>query len=222
VSPRPRSASNDDILDGVIRAIARVGPARLALTDVAEETALAPATLIQRFGSKRGMLLAALERGVADAARRLSAIRAQQPSPLAALVAVASDVAPPGSAPAAVAHHLAFLQGELDDPAVHRLALERSRGAVAGYRALVIEAVAAGELAGADPGRLARVIHAVVNGSLSQWAVHREGNAARWVQDDVEAVLAPYRRGQLPGGPAVPNPVAPAHPPAGPRARHRL
>ncbi len=67
MSPRPRSASNDDILDGVMRAIATVGPARLALTDVAEETGLAPATLIQRFGSKRGMLLAALERGIAGA-----------------------------------------------------------------------------------------------------------------------------------------------------------
>ena len=45
-----------------MRAVAVVGPARLALTDVARETGLAPATLLQRFGSKRGMLLAALER----------------------------------------------------------------------------------------------------------------------------------------------------------------
>lgn len=208
MSPRPRSASNDDILDGVMRAIARVGPARLALTDVAEETGLAPATLIQRFGSKRGMLLAALGRGVADAGRRVSEIRAQQPSPVAALVAVATDVARQGSTPAAVANHLAFLQGELDDPEVHRLALDRSRRVVAGYRGLIGEAVAAGELVGADPGRLARSVHAAVSGSLGEWAVHREGAVARWVQDDVEAVLAPYRqRGQTPGGP---------------RARHRL
>jgi AcrR family transcriptional regulator len=207
VSPRPRSASNDDILDGVGRAIARVGPARLALTDVAEETGLAPATLIQRFGSKRGMLLAALERGIADTGRRLSEIRARQQSPVAALLALATDVARLGSSPAAVANHLAFLQGELDDPEMHRLALERSRRAVAGYRGLIAEAVEAGELAGVDPGRLARTVHAVVCGSLGQWAVHREGSLLRWVQDDADAVLAPYRpRGQA----------------AGPRARHRL
>lgn len=191
-----------------MRAIGRVGPARLALTDVAKETGLAPATLIQRFGSKRGMMLAALERGIADAGQRLSEIRAQQPSPVAALVAAAADVARQGSSHAAVANHLAFLQGELDDPEVHRLALERSRRVVAGYRGLIGEAVAAGELAGADPGRLARTVHAVVTGSLGQWAVHREGAVVRWVQDDVEAVLAPYRaRGQTLGGP---------------RARHRL
>jgi AcrR family transcriptional regulator len=222
VSPRPRSASNDDILDGVMRAIARVGPARLALTDVGEETGLAPATLIQRFGTKRGMLLAALERGIADAGRRLSAIRAQHASPVAAIVMLATEVATELAreerSPAAVANHLAFLEGELDDPAVHRLALERSRGAVAGYRRLIEEAVAAGELAGADPARLARTVHAVVSGSLGQWAVHREGAVGRWVEEDVEAVLAPYRqRGQ------VAAPHAPAgQTPAGPRVRHRL
>jgi hypothetical protein len=127
---------------------------------------------------------------------------------VAALVAVATDVARQGSSPAAVANHLAFLQGELDDPEVHRLALERSRRMVAGYRGLIGEAVAAGELAGADPGRLARSIHAVVTGSLAQWAVHREGAVLRWVQEDAEAVLAPYRQ------------RAPAA--SGPRARHRL
>ena len=154
------------------------------------------------------MLLAALGRGVADAGRRVSEIRAQQPSPVAALVAVATDVARQGSTPAAVANHSAFLQGELDDPEVHRLALDRSRRVVAGYRGLIGEAVAAAELVGADPGRLARSVHAAVSGSLGEWAVHREGAVARWVQDDVEAVLAPYRqRGQTPGGP---------------RARHRL
>jgi AcrR family transcriptional regulator len=213
MSPRPRSASNDDILDGVVRAIARVGPARLALTDVAEETGLAPATLVQRFGSKRGMLLAALERGIDDASRRLSEIRGQLQSPVAALVAVATDVARQGGAPVAAANHLAFLQGELDDPDVHRLALDRSRRAVAGYRGLIAEAVAAGELAGADPGRLARTIHAVVSGSLGQWAIHREGTLVRWVEEDVDAVLAPYRhRAQVAAGQAA----------AGPRARHRL
>ncbi|MFI5250077.1 MAG: hypothetical protein ACHQTF_08900, partial [Gemmatimonadales bacterium] len=87
-------------------------------------------------------------------------------------------------------------------------ALERSRRVVAGYRGLIGEAVAAGELVGADPARLARSVHAVASGSLGQWVVHREGAAARWVQDDVEALLAPHRpRGQTLGGP---------------RARHRL
>ncbi len=137
MSPRPRSASNDDILDGVMRAIARVGPARLALTDVAEETGLAPATLIQRFGSKRGILLAALERGIADTGRRLSEIRAQQQSPLAALVAVAADAAGQGSSPVSVANHLRIPAGQAG----------RSRSAPARAREI---ATSGGGVSGAD------------------------------------------------------------------------
>ena len=56
--PRPRAASDADILDATARAMARLGPARLTLADVAREAGLSPATLVQRFGSKRGLLLA--------------------------------------------------------------------------------------------------------------------------------------------------------------------
>ncbi|MCA1563440.1 MAG: TetR/AcrR family transcriptional regulator, partial [Acidobacteria bacterium] len=40
-----------------IQVMARLGPVRLTLADVAREIGLSPATLVQRFGSKRGLLL---------------------------------------------------------------------------------------------------------------------------------------------------------------------
>jgi AcrR family transcriptional regulator len=218
MSPRPKSASDADILDGVVRAVARVGPARLALTDVAKETGLAPATLLQRFGSKRGMLAAARERSAAQTDQRMGEIRARHQSPVAALVAGVTGVAAGDHTPDALANHLAFLYGDLDDARVHRIALERSRRTVAAYRALIGEAITAGELAPVDAERLARGLHATVVGSLLQWTIHRDGALRRWVQDDAEAVLAPYRRR---GAPAVAGDTIP-RPPAGPRARHKL
>jgi AcrR family transcriptional regulator len=226
MSPRPKSASDADILDGVVRAVARVGPARLALTDVAEETGLAPATLLQRFGSKREMLAAARERSAAQADRRMGEIRSRHQSPVdalvgslvASLVATATDLAPEDHTPRALANHLAFLYADLDDAHVHRIALERARRTVAAYRALIGEAITAGELAPADPERLARGLHAAVVGSLLQWTIHRDGSLLRWVHEDAEAVLAPYRRR---GAPAVAGETIP-RPPTGPRARHRL
>src|SRR5580704_17657111 len=140
MSPRPRTASDDEILEGVVRAVALVGPARLALTDVARETGLAPATLLQRFGSKRGMLLAALERMGAEGERRTGDLRSLSGSRVGAVVAAAMDLTRPDDTPATLANRLAFLHGELDDPEVHRIALERSRRGVAGYRALIDEA----------------------------------------------------------------------------------
>src|ERR1700679_2786799 len=90
MSPRPKTTTDDEILAGVVRAMERVGPLRLALTDVAGETGLAPATLLQRFGSKRGMLLAALEHIAAEGDRRAGEIRSRYPSRVAALVALAA------------------------------------------------------------------------------------------------------------------------------------
>jgi AcrR family transcriptional regulator len=220
MSPRPRTASDDEILEGVARAMALVGPARLALTDVARETGLAPATLLQRFGSKRGMLLAALERMGAEGDWRAGDIRSFSGSRVAAVVAAATDFARPDDTPATLANRLAFLHGELDDPEVHRIALNRSRRRVAGYRALIDEAIAAGELASVDAGRLAQGLHAAVTGAALEWAISREGPARRWVEAAAEWVLAPYR----PGGPAGIGAGAGemARPAAGPRARHTL
>ena len=58
MSPRPRQASDEAILAAAFRAIARLGPAKLTLADVAAEAGLSAAALVQRFGSKRALLLA--------------------------------------------------------------------------------------------------------------------------------------------------------------------
>lgn len=144
-------------------------------------------------------------------------MRSPRATRVGAIVAVATDRAGPDDTPATVANRLTFLHGELDDPEVHWIALERSRRSVAEYRALIDEAVAAGELAGVDAGRLARSLDAAVSGALIQWVVYREGSLAAWVQEEAEGVLAPYRqRGAVGGGEAGGRPVA------GPRARHKL
>ena len=40
---------------------------------------------------------------------------------------------------------------------------------------------------------LARTVEAMVNGSMMTWAFYHDGPAERWIRDDVNAVLAPYR-----------------------------
>ena len=60
-------------------------------------------------------------------------------------------------------------------------------------------AVVAGELQkNVDVPRLARLIEAIIGGSLMSWACYREGSAAAWIRQDVDAVLEPHlalRRG---------------------------
>ena len=46
---------------------------------------------------------------------------------------------------------------------------------------------------GADPKALARLLLAVVNGSLLTWAIYREGEAGAWLARDIDLALEPYR-----------------------------
>ncbi len=201
MSPRPRTATDDELLMAAGRAVSRVGPLRLTLADVAREAGVAPATLVQRFGSKRGLLLALVSLG-GTAAGEFAALRAAHPSPLAALLAVADCMAGMAPTPQELANHLAFLHMDLTDPEFHRHALAHSRAFTAELAAMLAAAVAAGELAPCDTGRLARLMGELLHGSLVTWAIHREGTAREWVRQDVEALLAPYvlkeRRGPAP------------------------
>ena len=53
---RRKVTPDADVLTATMRVVNRVGPGRLTLADVAAEAGLAPATLLQRFGSKRGLI----------------------------------------------------------------------------------------------------------------------------------------------------------------------
>lgn len=58
--PRPRSISNDQLLDTVLEVIQKIGPERFTLRDISNEVSLSPATLLQRFGSKAELLKQAI------------------------------------------------------------------------------------------------------------------------------------------------------------------
>ena len=188
MSPRPRATSDEDLLAATHRVVSRLGP-NLTLADVAKEAGVSPATLMQRFGSKRGLLLAFAAAGAGDMGQELKAIRAQHPSPLAAVYAVARCMAAMADTPETLANSLAFLQMDLVDPDFHQHALVHSRSMQAGIKALLDEAVEDGELARTDTARLARAVQAMIGGSLLQWAIDREGKVVDRLIEDLDAVL---------------------------------
>jgi AcrR family transcriptional regulator len=173
--------------------MARVGPARLTLAHVAADVGLAPATLVQRFGSKRRLLLKLAQEGCGSVDACFSAARARHRSPVAALLAAMTEVARFMKTPEEMANSLAFLQIDLTDPDFHRIALENSALARKGIRQLLDAAVDAGELLPCRTAALARAVQVTCNGSLITWAIHREGAVRAWLRHDLEELLRPYR-----------------------------
>jgi AcrR family transcriptional regulator len=193
MSPRPRLMPDSDVVTGVARVIERLGPSRFTLSDVSKEIGLAPATLVQRFGSKRGLLLAVARTAASGVHEQFAHFRATSRSPLQTIEAIARCMAGMAKTPEALANHLAFLEMDLADRDFHRMALAHARQFQAELRALLDEAVRTGEIRRFPTARLALAIQAMISGSLLAWAIHRDGKAEATVLANLETLLRPYR-----------------------------
>ena len=190
MSPRPRKASDDEIFQATLRAMGRLAPAELTLKEIADEAGLTPGALVQRFGSKRGLMLALMERWSGGAREMFEGMRAAAPTPLGAVRYWAECMAAMGDSPGGLAHHLGWLQQDLGDPDFHPFAQRNARDSREELRRLLEDAVASGELpTNVDVDDATRLLEATVGGSLLSWGFHREGSAKAWVAADVERVL---------------------------------
>jgi AcrR family transcriptional regulator len=194
MSPRPRQTSDEEILVATARVMMRRSPTQLTLADVAREAGVVPATLIQRFGTKRGLLLAACQSAPGSVPKEFAVARARHRSPLKALVELYAEGTAFAPTPEAMANGLAYLQIDLTDPDFHAITLAQFRVIRDETRKLLEEAVAAGELRPCDTAELARLVQHLNGGAMLAWAVYREGTVASWVRRELNALIAPYRR----------------------------
>lgn len=199
--PRPRTVDDAAVLSAAADLVGRIGPAQLTLARVGEEVGLSAATLVQRFGSKRDLLLAMTERATAGWPERFDAARAATRSPLDALIAALKGMTSGVRTPESMANSVAFLQIDLSDPDFHARTVAGMRAMTDSIAALLDEATARGELPrGTDTDALARSVLNAYNGSLITWAIVREGELTDWLERELRHVLAPD-----PPGPALPK-----------------
>ena len=200
MSPRPRKASDEEVFAAAYRAMNRLGPGELTLADIAEEAGVTASALVQRFGSKRELLLLLSSQVAGGTAHLFAGLRASHRSPLATLFAYADCMADLGPSPAALARNLSWLLVDLTDPDFKRNVQAQTRATEQEIRTLIDEAFKAGELRQVDGRRvntaaLARTVAAIVGGSLMNWAFHEEGPARTWIRKDLSVALSPWKRG---------------------------
>ena len=116
MSPRPRETSDEEILAATGRVMQKYSPTQLTLAHVAKEAGVVPATLIQRFGTKRNLLLAACRTAPAGVRQQFDAARAKYKSPLKTLLELYAACSSFASTPESMANGLAYLQNDLTDP----------------------------------------------------------------------------------------------------------
>ena len=191
---RPRTRSDDEILDGAAKVLLRRGPHAFTLADVASEVGLSPATLLQRFRTKRGLLAAFARR--ASSATPAIVQSAEEGGkrglrPLrASLVRLAAKVGRREH----LANSLALLLEDVRVPELRSAAKKHAEAMEAAIAEHVAAAVTRGELARRTrPSDLAHVIYAVWNGALVQWGLRGRGRIEEWVGHAIDLALVPYR-----------------------------
>jgi AcrR family transcriptional regulator len=193
MSPRPQKATDAQLFEAAYRLMNRVGPRGLTLAAIAKEAGVTAAVLVQRFGSKRQLLLALSEKYANSGGDYFVDLEKQHSSPLAAIRAYAACMAGMASSPAALARSLAYLQIDMTDRDFRKYLVKHSRTARAGLERLIRAAVAAGELRReVKPAQLARTLEALLSGSMIVWGFYRDGTAEKWMRDDLDAVLRPW------------------------------
>jgi len=196
MSPRPRETSDAEILAAAARVMQRRSPVDLTLADVAKEAGVHPATLIQRFGTKRELLLANCKAWTADVAGQFARARAKYRSPLKTLVELLVESSGFAATPESMANFLAYIQIDLTDPEFHAVLLTQSETMRSETRKLLDAAIAARELNPCNTVQLARLVQQVNGGAMLDWAVYRKGPLATWIRRSLQALLAPYLFGK--------------------------
>ena len=177
---RPRSVSDDHILDATLQLLLRQGSASLTLAAVGKAAGLAAATLVQRFASRDALIRAALERAWDGLDAATADADAREAEDFDGALAVLAALSPTPAAAADYVDGLLLLREDLTDPVL------RARG-VAWLETL---ALALGRRLTADPQArrpLGRLMVCQWQGAQIWWAFGRRG-------DPVEFITAQLRQ----------------------------
>lgn len=205
---RPRLVSDDTILDATRQVLAELGPLKLTLAAVGARVGLAPPTLMQRFGSKRGLLLASAARSPLMVKLAAEEAAGRNASPLATLRDFALSAVAHIKHREELGNGLGFVQLDVADPEFRQHALAHSAAIVDSCDTFYRAAVEVGELrADTDVPALARHTLVCFNGALQVWAVNGWGSLTEFLTEQLDLMIGPYlrsdgvsaRSGLLPG-----------------------
>ncbi|GAA3068510.1 TetR/AcrR family transcriptional regulator [Streptosporangium carneum] len=193
---RPRTIREQDIMAAVAEAVGDVGPIRLTLADVARAAGVSTGALVQRYGSKRGLLLGFVRWATDHDAfvRPMREAFEAAPDPVEGLVRAVVRTAGRESGPEEFANNLAFLHLELADEEFRALLGDHVRAVRAELLDYLAAAVAGGHLVeSADLGALAAAADSIRNGTQLTWAMTRSEPLADELRRDLLTLLDPYR-----------------------------
>ncbi|HLY80367.1 MAG TPA: TetR/AcrR family transcriptional regulator [Caulobacteraceae bacterium] len=176
---RTKTISDEAVLAAAATVMFAKGPSDFTLADVAKAAGIAPATLVQRFGDKHGLVVAAIaqdnrafERFLAELPRETGA---------EAVIGVFARMFQGVEADADLfADQLLWLRQDMRDPDLNRLARER----FVKLRAAIAERMPPLSISAENAAVL---VEAQWQGVLNQWGIFRQGRLSDFVIERLRA-----------------------------------
>lgn len=178
---------DDLILEKALLVISEYGPERFTLAQVAEVVGLAPATLVQRFGSKNNLLILAAKHANVKLQQDLQELKRKNLNWDQELVHLLSTVPEGFGSRQQIANSLGVLKLDMVDPELHpiaRLLFKTLRQRIhelleEGRHSLQVE----------DVNGIAWEIDALRHGLVIQWTLSGEGMLEKWLKNGFEKYL---------------------------------
>jgi AcrR family transcriptional regulator len=176
---RTKTISDDTVLTAAATVMFAKGPSDFTLADAAKAAGIAPATLVQRFGDKHGLVVAAITQDN----RAFQRFLAELPRDVGAdaVIGVFARMFDGVEEDAdRFADQLLWLRQDMRDPDLNRLARERFEM----LRAAVAERMPPLSIPASDAAVL---VEAQWQGVLNQWGIFRQGRLAEFVTQRLRA-----------------------------------
>ncbi|MEV8633851.1 TetR/AcrR family transcriptional regulator [Streptosporangium sp. NPDC051023] len=187
---RPRKITDERLLEAAGTAIARFGPA-FVLADVAAEAGVTPGTLVHRFGSKHGLLVAMIDAAIESTRSGTAAEAGDVEDPVTVIRQEIVERYAPLDDPRAAANNLAQLAFDLSDEVLRARMADLHAAIEARIEPLLAHAAHTGDLPGAPPAPVAaRILAALADGTAIRWSANPRGGLCARLRDDLDAVLA--------------------------------
>ena len=186
---RPRTVSDDSIYRAAVTVLAQHGSSGLTLARLAAVLGVTPAAVRQRFGSKRGLLLAMAGRRAADVEAGFAAARAAEGSPIHALQAALLNRLEGLSDPVRLANAISAYVDNAGDPDLRALFDAELTAMEDGVGKLLAEAAESGEIRGPVTPQLTSTVFAAFEGALTVWAIAPRGSLEDRIREALDFVL---------------------------------
>lgn len=190
--PRSRTISDEQILNATIELVGHHGVDKLTFASLSAHTGLAPATLVQRFGTKQQLLAAVAKHCLQSMVPTLAAAQFDQASPLQAILAAFRSMAKAVTSVEEFANGQVFFYLALTDKETNTLLSESMKESLEKVRQMLDDAIQVKELNPCDTAMLALTIQTTYEGAITTWLVYQQGTIESWVEDRLTAVIKPY------------------------------